>query len=273
MNKIINILLLVIIFVFDPLAISLVVAANFAFDKIRPKKEEEEVESIVGKEPEGAEPIVLTEDVLSKLESIIDSKVNEPKDVPEPDAEQEVLVDDEFEQDYGFWSEEEMEDFRNQFTDPELPEWEETEIVEDMEELNEDLFGEEDEDDENLKELVEELKEIHEEDKVEEFDEEHNLDKVLNLIIEDIEEEDGEVFEEVVKHPEVKLEELKNIEVEEEVVETQTEETTIFEEEDEDLGEDTIYDEDIKEVDPPTRINTTSPYLRVGNRIIPRKER
>ena len=38
MDKIINILLLVIIFVFDPLAISLVIAANFAFDKARPKK-------------------------------------------------------------------------------------------------------------------------------------------------------------------------------------------------------------------------------------------
>jgi len=38
MDKIINILLLVIIFVFDPLAISLVVAANFAFFKAFPKK-------------------------------------------------------------------------------------------------------------------------------------------------------------------------------------------------------------------------------------------
>lgn len=38
MDKIINILLLVIIFVFDPLAISLVIAANFAFDKARPKE-------------------------------------------------------------------------------------------------------------------------------------------------------------------------------------------------------------------------------------------
>ena len=38
MNKIINILLLVIIFVFDPLAISLVVAANFAFAKAFPKR-------------------------------------------------------------------------------------------------------------------------------------------------------------------------------------------------------------------------------------------
>jgi len=37
MDKIINILLLVIIFVFDPLAISLVIAANFAFDKANRK--------------------------------------------------------------------------------------------------------------------------------------------------------------------------------------------------------------------------------------------
>jgi len=39
MDVIINILLLVIIFVFDPLAISLVVAANFAFDRAYPRKE------------------------------------------------------------------------------------------------------------------------------------------------------------------------------------------------------------------------------------------
>ena len=37
MDKIINYLLLTIIFVFDPLAIALVVAANFAFEQIRPK--------------------------------------------------------------------------------------------------------------------------------------------------------------------------------------------------------------------------------------------
>ena len=40
MDKIINILLLIIIFVFDPLAIALVVAANFAFEKAYPKKRE-----------------------------------------------------------------------------------------------------------------------------------------------------------------------------------------------------------------------------------------
>ena len=40
MDKIINVLLLTIIFVFDPLAIALVVAANFAFEQIRPKTKE-----------------------------------------------------------------------------------------------------------------------------------------------------------------------------------------------------------------------------------------
>ena len=50
MDKIINVLLLVIIFVFDPLAIALVIAANFAFNQAYPKKKfkknlyEEEVE-------------------------------------------------------------------------------------------------------------------------------------------------------------------------------------------------------------------------------------
>ncbi len=42
MDKIINVLILIIIFVFDPLAISLVIASNFAFDKAYPKKEYKE---------------------------------------------------------------------------------------------------------------------------------------------------------------------------------------------------------------------------------------
>ena len=44
MDKIINILLLIIIFVFDPLAISLVVAANFAFDRANRKNLYGEIE-------------------------------------------------------------------------------------------------------------------------------------------------------------------------------------------------------------------------------------
>ena len=42
MDKIINVLLLIIIFVFDPLAISLVIASNFAFDQAYPKKKYKE---------------------------------------------------------------------------------------------------------------------------------------------------------------------------------------------------------------------------------------
>ena len=40
MDKIINYLLLTIIFVFDPLAIALVIAANYAFEQVRPKTKE-----------------------------------------------------------------------------------------------------------------------------------------------------------------------------------------------------------------------------------------
>ena len=50
MDKIINILLLIIIFVFDPLAISLVIAANFAFNKAYPKKKY--VKNLYGEEVE-----------------------------------------------------------------------------------------------------------------------------------------------------------------------------------------------------------------------------
>jgi len=41
MNRVVNILMLVIIFVFDPLAIALVIAANFAFGRLRKKDDED----------------------------------------------------------------------------------------------------------------------------------------------------------------------------------------------------------------------------------------
>ena len=40
MDKIINILLLIIIFVFDPLAIALVIAANYAFEQLKERTRE-----------------------------------------------------------------------------------------------------------------------------------------------------------------------------------------------------------------------------------------
>jgi hypothetical protein len=65
MNRIINWLLLVIIFVFDPLAIALVIAANFAFTQLRPKKEhplEEQVEDM--------RKVVTTYDALNELAKV-----------------------------------------------------------------------------------------------------------------------------------------------------------------------------------------------------------
>ena len=65
MNRIINWLLLVIIFVFDPLAIALVIAANFAFTQLCPKKEhplEEQVEDM--------RKVVTTYDALNELAKV-----------------------------------------------------------------------------------------------------------------------------------------------------------------------------------------------------------
>lgn len=81
MDRIINYLLLTIIFVFDPLAISLVIAANYAFEQLKPKVRE----NIYGEK----EPL----EVMTKND-----------------------------QDMGFWTEEEMQDFNEQFNaDDSLP--------------------------------------------------------------------------------------------------------------------------------------------------------
>lgn len=72
MDKIINYLLLVIIFVFDPLAIALVIAANFAFDKLnKPTKENLYGEIVEIKEEEEEEDIILTSDE-EKIEERMD---------------------------------------------------------------------------------------------------------------------------------------------------------------------------------------------------------
>jgi len=73
MDKIINILLLVIIFVFDPLAISLVVAANFAFDQANRKnlynEYEDEIEpDLWDDEPWDGKEDVWVDNELSNIE-------------------------------------------------------------------------------------------------------------------------------------------------------------------------------------------------------------
>ena len=76
MNRIINWLLLIIIFVFDPLAIALVIAANFAFNQLRPKKEyplKEQVEDNEGSD-------IYTEDDLKEWDvTLMDGLEEEPE--------------------------------------------------------------------------------------------------------------------------------------------------------------------------------------------------
>jgi hypothetical protein len=114
MNTIVNWFALFIVFVFDPLAVTLVIAFNTAMKVDKGEKDKKKV------------------------------------------VEKRELYGEEPEEDDGMWSEDEMEDFRNQFPEPELTEeWDEDHAMDlvmndmvsdvDMEELNEDLFGEDDE--------------------------------------------------------------------------------------------------------------------------------
>ena len=77
MDKIINWLLLIIIFVFDPLAISLVIAANFAFSQAYPKKKYKENlygEKIEDIEVKDAEEIKTQDEFMANLDRIEEQK-------------------------------------------------------------------------------------------------------------------------------------------------------------------------------------------------------
>ena len=122
MDKIINILLLTIIFVFDPLAIALVIAANYAFEQLKGK-----------------------------------TKINMyGEEVP-------VVEDD------GFWTEEEMQDFNEQFNaDDMLPDEEEEdwEVIDDEKEIDkfdfdgDGVLSEEEQKFKSIDQLLEEIDEI-----------------------------------------------------------------------------------------------------------------
>jgi len=110
MNKVVNYLLLIIIFVFDPLAISLVIGANFAFSNItgRKKKEldpddlsDEELYQLskqysIQEQESEKEKYTPTDDELERLQKILERY--EPKDPAEDDADkkylEEVISDD-----------------------------------------------------------------------------------------------------------------------------------------------------------------------------------
>jgi hypothetical protein len=80
MDKTVNILILIIVFVFDPLAICLVLAANFAFGKAFPKKKE----NIYG------EKVVITQTPIIELEA-------DPDDLPDFGEKKTKPIDEEIE--------------------------------------------------------------------------------------------------------------------------------------------------------------------------------
>ena len=120
MNRIINWLLLVIIFVFDPLAIALVIAANFAFAQLRPKKEyplEEQVEDMRKvvdaydtlkdeiEDNEGTD--IYTEEDLSDWDSTLNDGLEDlPWDEEEEETEDEDLIEEESPKDWEIVDEE-----------------------------------------------------------------------------------------------------------------------------------------------------------------------
>ena len=83
MDKIINVLLLIIIFVFDPLAVSLVVAANFAYNQAFPKKKfrenlyEEQVEVKENIEIKEEKPNTFDKYSREEKENIIEKGIQE----------------------------------------------------------------------------------------------------------------------------------------------------------------------------------------------------
>ena len=81
MDQIINVLLLIIIFVFDPLAIALVVAANFAFEQLQKKTKENVYGEQVEEEwdEEHAMDMVLNDMVKQVGDDPLDYLFDEPK--------------------------------------------------------------------------------------------------------------------------------------------------------------------------------------------------
>ena len=156
MDQIINWFILIIIFVFDPLAVALVVAFNNAVKVDKGEKDKKKV--------------------VEKRELYGEEIEPDPNDLPNLWDE---TLQDGLEEDDGYWTEEEMADFRNQFD-------------------GENELGSSFED-----ELA------NEEFENEEFDEDHALDMVMNDMVSDLSEEDIKTIVEESEKESEPNEELK----------------------------------------------------------------
>ena len=164
MNTIVNWFALFIVFVFDPLAVTLVIAFNTALKVDKGEKDKKKV--VERRELYGES------DIDNRKESELwDNTLQDGlDDVPYEDNQFETDVDDTNNQ----WDEDHALDMVMNDMVSDM----------DMEELNEDLFGEED-GEENLKELIEELAGIME-DEIEESEEWEEEDESNEIIKENV---------------------------------------------------------------------------------------
>jgi len=126
MDQIINYLLLVIIFVFDPLAIALVVVANFAFEQAKVQTEERKQKKLKEDMLKGA-PVMVDpetgrlfyyEETPEEIEKIREKLEKAEKSGFVEEDKGATIEEQAFGTDWedeSMWTEEEMEDFNNQF--------------------------------------------------------------------------------------------------------------------------------------------------------------
>ena len=179
MDQIINYLLLAIIFVFDPLAISLVIAANFAFEKLaekRPKKEVEEevIETLKPKPTSHVWPNAFEAFEIEEEDEEWDL-INELDITSYDGLEEEEWEDEDLPNEVLKQSSENYNQLKLNFDSP--PQVEEEPIIEEpLEEVEENFYGEEIT---NLPEVEEKAEEVKEEVIEEEVEVELEPDKVI----------------------------------------------------------------------------------------------
>jgi len=151
MDKIINWLLLIIVFVFDPLAVSLIIASNFAFSRLAPSKK-----STKKKVPKVPEPLPSVE---KEQEDWIEWAENLPDEEMYPERE---MTEEELEKLYQIYGETgsiDPKDLEVEYEEVEAPDWEiEEEEHSDFEDAEKNIILEEEDPNKRLRDLETYLK-------------------------------------------------------------------------------------------------------------------
>ena len=146
MDKIINWLLLIIVFVFDPLAVSLIIASNFAFSRLAPSKK-----STKKKVPKVPEPLPSVEeeqeDWIEWAENLPDEEMYSEREMSEEELEKLYQI-------YGETGSIDPKDLEVEYEEVEAPDWEiEEEEHSDFEDAEKNIILEEENPNKRLRDL------------------------------------------------------------------------------------------------------------------------